>query len=68
MLSHLATSTFEYLYLDTMGEYTKGLCFGGQGRCIILAVEKSPRSEWWGLLSQEICTFRFSDFSPPGIT
>lgn len=36
MLSLSTTSTFEYPYLDTMGENTKGIYFGGQSRCIIL--------------------------------
>lgn len=39
MLSLSTTSTFEYPYLDTMRENTKGIYFGGQGRCIILAAK-----------------------------
>ncbi len=39
MLSPSTTSAFEYPYLDTMRGNTKGIYFGGQGRCIILAVK-----------------------------
>lgn len=39
MLSLSTTSTFEYPYLDTMRGNTKEMCFGGQGRCIILAAK-----------------------------
>lgn len=41
MLLLSTTSTFEYPYLDTMGENTKGTYFGGQGRCRNLAVKSA---------------------------
>lgn len=39
MLSLSTTSTFEYPYLDTMRQSTKGRYFGGQDGCIILAAK-----------------------------
>lgn len=44
MLLLSTTSTFEYPYLDTMGETIKGIYFGGQDRCIILAANMGPCS------------------------
>ena len=57
MLSLSTTSTFEYPYFNTMTESTKGICFGGQGRCIILAAKTHRRRLCFWCC--EACSFSF---------